>query len=337
MINMPIKLHLVVKFAIPVVPCKSRACKVMHVFPPLFLESTAVVSRVVFITASDSPIYNTLEKEIMTQHSCERVHPVAMLDNGSTPSFDEFWCGITKLLKKGCCLVYVIWSGALETVNGTHYPPIKKLIRSLADRPLRINDSRGSNSVMHKLIFLQLGSKGTVNHLLSNLKSITVFWGTSADDDTFDAKQCAQSVCKTVKERLKAHSELKKTRKLKQGGGLVLVKESSNFGKQSLKTGRAVEGVDDNTLQRSPYQSTDTLGPQETFTTSLAPDEHSQVSLDTQAIYKLGDRIGDRIGDRLEEKIGKEVKQRFDGLQEGVDFLVEKRMEGDIRESADDQ
>lgn len=224
------------------------------------------------------------------------------------PTLNEYWCGIANVLKQGHCLVYIMWSGALEMVNGTHHPPMKKLIRLLADRPLRINDSHGTNSVMHRLIFLQLGSKGTVDNLLSNTKSITLFWEKSADEDSFDAKLCAQSVCKEVKARLKAHSESK------QGGGLKM----PYFGtaKQPLKTGRAVRGESVDGSDSNHHKST---------------GQPEQVSLDT--INILGDRIGGKIAKDLTHhslKQHEEVIGRLDGIDKAVEFVGEKVVENQL-------
>lgn len=137
---------------------------------------------------------------ILTNHGCDRIQPVAMV-HGHTPTLNDYWCGIARLLKKETSLVYIIWSGSLESVNGTHHPPIKKIVQSLANRPLRTN-LQNSTSVMHRLVFLQLGSKGEVECLVSNLNSIYVFWALSADDADFDAKKCGEHVYKEVKDKL---------------------------------------------------------------------------------------------------------------------------------------
>ena len=161
------------------------------------------MSRAAFVTSSEEPNYKKLEEEILTQHNWDRAHPVASSENG-TPTFDDYWTWIAKLLKKGDCVVYIIWNGALETVDDSQAPPIAKLVRSLKNRPLNIQDGRGSHSVMHRLVFLQLGAKGTVDHQDSHLHSKEAFWEVSVEDVCFNPRKCASTVCKIVTAHLEA-------------------------------------------------------------------------------------------------------------------------------------
>lgn len=149
------------------------------------------VSKIAFVTSNGSANYTSLEEELASLHGCERVQPVAENDSN-----DECCCNIISLLKSEDCVVYIIWSGSLDMLNGTLNPRLKGLIRLLS-----ISVDAGS-SVMQRLIFLQLGSKGTVDKTVSPLNSIHVFWEVSAEDSSFDAKACGRHVCRLVKERL---------------------------------------------------------------------------------------------------------------------------------------
>lgn len=153
------------------------------------------VSKIAFVTSNDSANYTSLEEELASLHGCERVQPVAENDSN-----DECCCNIVSLLKSEDCLVYIIWSGSLDTLNGTHNPRLKGLIRLL---PTSVDAS-----VMQRLIFLQLGSKGTVDKTVSPLNSIHIFWEVSAEDSSFDAKACGRHVCQLVKERLQGVSRV---------------------------------------------------------------------------------------------------------------------------------
>jgi hypothetical protein len=225
--------------------------------------SDVAVSGVAFVSACDSPKYKALEEEIQSRHSCAKVEPVSS-SNGHTPTLDDYWCGVSKLLKKGHHLVYIVWSGALENLSVAQHPPVKELVSSLIDRPLQIKDSRGSTSVMHRLIFLQLGSKGTVDYLLSSLNSLTVFYEISVDDNSFDPKQCAEVVCKRANDMLKEHSDMEKLRHQKHKGGLQMVKkdESKQFpllGKESVDGLHRVESkLDKIGFQLSNFQDLST-------------------------------------------------------------------------------
>ena len=143
--------------------------------------------------------YQQLEEELLTRHACPRVQPVATSSPTHTPTLDDYWRRIAGLLKGGKSLVYIIWSGSLETVNDSHHPPIKKVVRSLTHQHLK----KDSHSVMHRLILVQLGSKGTETQITRENDVTYVFWDKSAEEGDFDVSKCADHVCGVVKDRLK--------------------------------------------------------------------------------------------------------------------------------------
>ena len=175
-----------------------------------------VVSSVAFVTAEDTTNYQELTKEILVGHDCERIQPVSTAD-GFKPTLDDFCVGIARCLRKEKCLVYIIWSEALESMNDKNYPPMKNIIRTLVNRPLlsstatRSSNDKSNDSVMHRLVLFQLGSKDK-RHQTTPLGSSIVSWDMSVHDINFDAKQCGEYVCNIIKERFKSEQDFSQTK-----------------------------------------------------------------------------------------------------------------------------
>ena len=292
--------------------------------PPLSLSaspSTDGITRVAFVTAGHSSNYENLINEIKAQHDgCTRVQPVAMGSSTDTPTLDDYCCGIANLLKKGDCLVYIIWSGALETVNGGHNPPIKKLVSFLRDRPLLRKDGHGPVSVMHNLVLLQLGSLGTKEYLLTEVKSLLVFGEVSADDALFDAKKCAETICHRVKRSYHDNKH-----KLDRSKGYT---NFSYVGRGVVKMGGSagVEGVD-NALRKSPHQSTNHLDAQDQ---EDIMGTQSSVSLD-QKFDKLAAKF-DNFATQTQD-MHKDIANRVDGVGDAVNFMTEKMVDHQLDSS----
>lgn len=115
--------------------------------------------------------------------------------DGQPLSLEDYWRRITTVLREGKSLVYVVWSGALESLNGSCIPPIRKILQFFT--------SRQSQKNMHRLVLVQLGSKGTVHQIVAERGVTFVFWNQRADDHDFGAKACATHVHEVVRTRLK--------------------------------------------------------------------------------------------------------------------------------------
>ncbi len=150
------------------------------------------------MTAEHTPKYQELMTVLLKEHGdCKRVSLINTID----PTRDDYVNSISRCLKtEEECLVYIIWNGSLESINQnrTPCPPIKDVIRSFSLSPLK----KQSHSVMHRLILLQLGSKGNVDSIISPQGSITVCWNIAGDDNAFNPRECGEYVCRTVKVKL---------------------------------------------------------------------------------------------------------------------------------------
>ena len=175
----------------------------MFFIPVSSTGSEQPVSSVAFVTAEDGENYQELMRRLESLHDCDRVKPFSASVVGSDkPSQTDYHQGISQCLRREKCLVYIIWSGALESLNGNQCPPIKTLIRSLMFRPLRNVSSKSVENVMYKLILLQLGSKGNNRFVSTSLNSTHIFWEGSPGDSDFDAQKCAEHVHGIVMKKL---------------------------------------------------------------------------------------------------------------------------------------
>ena len=267
--------------------------------------SAIAVSGLIFLTDGTTQNYQDLEKELLMQHECDRIQPVAAHPN-STPLWDSTWGAIASRLKNENenCLVYIIWSGSLETLNGNHDPPIRKVIQSF-DRLLHKN-TPSKETVNHRLILVQLGSKGTVDELTSHLNT-KVFWKESAEDANFNAKECSKHISKVVRRVL-----LEKHRQAKNSTTKVTVDKSFVDGpaNTALKTGRS----HDSKLQP---------GKQDTLTT--ADSDIIKEKLDTIIV-----RLDESKKDVIEhvDSVGRQVEYVSDKIDE-QNIQSEKELQGE--------
>ena len=142
------------------------------------------VKSIGFVTSSQD-IFSDLEESLLKIHGCERLQPAA---SGEDDDVSVHHLRICQWLKKEECLVYVMWRGKLEDMQrGTYIKDISKLLSS------RKCDTNQSNVTL-KLIFLQLGSKGTEDYLRLNDQILVVFYDCSPTDKGFDADKCGQYV-----------------------------------------------------------------------------------------------------------------------------------------------
>ncbi len=263
------------------------------------------MSGVIFLTNGETQNYKDLEIELLAQHRCNRIQPVAT-PPGHDPSWDRTWCGIASRLKKENCLVYVIWSGSLETTNGNHNPPIRKVIQSL-DRPLRKN-TPSKESVNHRLVLLQLGSKGTVDQLATDLYT-KVFWDVSAEDPSFDVKKCGRHVYNVVSSVLRENEQPVKNNESKK-----LVKGEKSFidgvAPSALIVGEGKPPPKERTSDDKPVTEGQLKETVKTIITTLNENKEEVI----KHVYSVGRQV-----EYVAEKVDDQSIMSGEEFQDGVD------------------
>lgn len=172
----------------------SHACFLLH-----NCVVSAAVKSIAFVTPDDSSnLFMELESVLLECHGCDRLQPVAPSDDQPLTLSDHH-LRICQWLKEKECLVYIMWPGSLEDMQAGTF--IKDIVNLLSSRPPL------DTSVMHRLIFLQLGSKGSVDCSTSPHKSTWVYWEFSPMDGRFDAKECGESVSRSVRTKLEDLSQ----------------------------------------------------------------------------------------------------------------------------------
>ena len=174
-------------------------CSAYEINLLLLLFLYIAVSRLAFVTPDSSNRFQELENILLECHNCERAHPVARGEGSADQllSTSDLHLTVSNWLKEDC-LVYVIWAGSLEILEDDS--PVKHLVRLFSLR--RMLDKRDKASVMHRLVFLQLGSVGIKETRVSPNNSFWVFKKLSPVDKNFDSKQCGQEVFEAVQNRL---------------------------------------------------------------------------------------------------------------------------------------
>ncbi len=155
------------------------------------------VNRIAFVVPENSGVLQDLTRSLQECHGCERVHPVA--SNGSSDqslSSSNLHLQICNWLNSDC-LVYIIWEGSLEALDNQSI--VKCMVKQFSHRKMLDLRERG---VIHRLVFLQLGSGGVVRREVSHNNSLWVFQSRSSTDRGFDPKLCGLEVYDIVHSRL---------------------------------------------------------------------------------------------------------------------------------------
>ena len=129
-------------------------------------------------------------------HGCERLHPVASDGSADQPSsVADLHLQICRWLQEGV-LVYIIWEGSLEKLNGNN--TISRIVRLFSSQ-----NKRDKN--MHQLIFLQLGGHPDDSSMKSTVLPNHSLWlfQESPGSQGFDLQSCAQQVHDAVIQRLR--------------------------------------------------------------------------------------------------------------------------------------